>query len=171
MPRPHHLLRLAFRTLSFRVGLLLLVLSLPLAVTGLREAAPRWRLDHGGTLTQGVIAGKRIEHVMRKDKSGKLTGTTSYLLMYEFATADGRVIAGRQAVSLPLWRSAKEGGRMAVRYLSSSPETNRLDREPLAPTSVTATAVTGVLLAVLALVLLGVGIRQAKRTMADLREA
>ncbi len=169
MARSHQFLRLAFRTLPFRVGLLLLVLSVPLAVTGLREVFPRWRLDYQGSVTQGVIAGKRIEHVARKDRSGKLSETTSYVLTYDFGTPGRGIYEGRQAVSVASWKSMKEGSQVAVRYLPSSPDLNRLDREPFARTPATMLAVVGALLAVIAVVLIVSGGRQAKTMMADVR--
>ncbi len=168
MPRPHHFVRLALRSIPFRIGVILLALSLPLLIPGYNQVAPGWRLTHTGVVTQGFVVGKRIEHVTRKGKNGRLSETTTYLLTFQFATPGGDIVEGRQPLDQVRWKSYKEGERVPVRYLPDAPGNNRLEGEP-APASAWRTAAAGGGMLAGAVVLLVAGIARTRRAMHDAR--
>ena len=52
--------------------------------------------------------------------------STEYRIGYRFTTPDGRVIEGSDRVSVEEWEAYVERGPIAVRFLTSRPESNRL---------------------------------------------
>jgi hypothetical protein len=80
----------------------------------------------GGIRVQGVVTQKAYSQGTSSSSNARTGSFSSYYVMYRFTTKDGRTHDGKDDVLPGLWRSLKVGDRVAVEYLSESPDTNQI---------------------------------------------
>ncbi len=131
------------------VGLVLLAFSLVFAVNELEYAS-------SGVTTTGIVLAKDIV-------PASSSSSTEYRVTYRFTTGQGEVVEGSDAVEIATWEDLQERGPIVVRYLASSPSSNRL-------TIGTNTALPVALLLV-ALILAGTGAVLFGRALRGILEA
>lgn len=91
------------------------------AVTnGILTLLSEWRYARGSALAEGRITGKSIVEASATNRQ-----STKHVVTYRFITAQGEPHEGRQGLRWDAWEAAKEGGRIAVRYLIDAPQINR----------------------------------------------
>jgi hypothetical protein len=93
-------------------------------VSGVGALALEWRYATSGALAEGRVYEKPFERAGEGDGA-----STSFALLYRFTTPDGAPAEGRQTVSRETWEAAKNGDRIAVRYLPGAPQLNRAARD------------------------------------------
>ena len=119
-PKDHLILRMMFDgryALLSATGLLLAVVTLLLAVAGVRSVLLEKRLQSEGLIAQATIDGKETH------QPGK---TVYFDITYTFVTADGCTIHGRDDLPKATWEPLEPGDTIEVQYLPSDPERNRL---------------------------------------------
>jgi Protein of unknown function (DUF3592) len=89
-------------------------------ISGIATLIEEWRYANGSVLAEGRIIGKSIEAASRTERS-----STRHVVSYRFTAARGETHEGRHTLSWEVWEAAKEGDRIAVRYLADAPNTNR----------------------------------------------
>lgn len=115
------------RSLATLGGLVVLVVGLAFIYIGVTTGAGERALARDGIVAQGTVADKRIDHVTRR--RGARKEERLYIVRYRFATRQGVGVEGERPVSETLWRSLRQDGTIAVRYLESDPFNNRPDAE------------------------------------------
>ncbi len=102
------------------VGAVFFLGGVAAVISGIATLIGEWRYARGGALAERRITGKSIDEASRSDRS-----STRHLVSYRFTTAQGEVQEGRHTLQWEAWEAAKEGDRIAVRYLADAPQTNR----------------------------------------------
>jgi hypothetical protein len=71
-------------------------------------------------VSTGRIVGKSIEHIRRGS-----TENTMFVIVYQFTTAAGEAVNGREVLQRRAWEAVHEGDAILVRYLPDDPKRNR----------------------------------------------
>lgn len=164
---PNSFARIAPRSFAFVLGVIAFGIGLIFCVIGFSGGSEERALRREGRVSQGTVLEKRIEHVTRRKKGGGIEEQRLHLIRYRFTTQGGATPEGEQAVGEALWRSLRQDGPVAIRYLESDPFANRLDAEPGSVID-TFLVVSG-LFAAAGVVLIAWGLWTARRTVALLR--
>jgi hypothetical protein len=110
--------RLAFRQFWLLFGSVWLLVGGVFLVVGGVFLLKEHRYRNEGVVIQAEVVDKFR-------RSGGNSGTR-YAVQYQFTTPQGQILDGDGNVRFSVWDSLKEGDRVAVEFLRSDPESNRL---------------------------------------------
>lgn len=96
------------------VGLVFLIIGVPLMLG-------EQRFEAEAQATDGTVLTKTIRRANTDDGQ-----STEYRVTYRFTATDGRTIEDSDAVGVEAWEALTEQGPVAVEYLASDPERNRV---------------------------------------------
>ena len=120
------MLRFAKRSVTFWIGLVLLVVGgifLSIGWSLIREAGQYQREGEHAT---GIVLTKAIERATRGGSTRRTK--TNYRVTYRF-TAAGRSNEGGQRVPVSRWERLRELEPVPIQYVASNPSTNRIAGE------------------------------------------
>jgi hypothetical protein len=112
--------RLSQRWFLILGGAGFVILGLFLMTAGIIQGVREQRFAATGKLGNGRVVAKSIEHVRRGN-----TENTIFVVAYQFTTAAGEPVNGREVLPRRAWEAVHEGDAISVRYLPDNPKTNR----------------------------------------------
>lgn len=113
------LFRIARKSLLLWFGAAFLAGGLVCLFMGI-DGVIKERQYQNGRVAQAVVLAKSIKPASRQD-----TSSTRYEIMYRFATADGKIVEGTDAVGVEAWESLDVGSSLSITYLPDNPRLNR----------------------------------------------
>lgn len=114
-------MKLAKRSVWLLIGGVFLSVGLVFLIIGVPLMLGEQRFDAEAQATDGMVLTKTIRRANTDNRQ-----STEYRVMYRFTAADGRTIEDSDAVGVEAWEALAEQGPVAVEYLASDPETNRV---------------------------------------------
>ncbi|HUG74444.1 MAG TPA: DUF3592 domain-containing protein [Acidimicrobiia bacterium] len=105
---------LLFGGVFLAVGLVFLLVGVPLMLG-------EQRFDAEAQAADGTVLTKTIRRANTDDGE-----STEYRVTYRFTTTDGRTIQDSDGIGVEAWETLTEQGPIAIEYLASDPETNRV---------------------------------------------
>ncbi len=103
-------------------GAIFSAVGLMATYAGVQEWRAQQHFEQEAVHVQAAILDKSMEKATRDGNP-----RTKYLLMYRFATLDGRTVEKSSEVSVDEWERLDEGSPFPLRYLPSDPHTTQTD--------------------------------------------